>query len=218
MKILMSLGVSSLVLLIGCANPTPAWVNQGKCKDYFDNPIRTSWMGCDFHQQDLVGVDFSTADFLAHSLFFRAKLGGANLSGVMLYYNDFQLADLSGANLSRVTFLGSHLAEAEFRDADLTDATFWRVDARGADFTGAVLVDAWFRSGTNLVSANFTGADLRDANFSNVFLKGTNFTDADLTGASGVLYQELSEGSPFFEPPVFCRTTMPDGVINNEGC
>ena len=117
-----------------------------------------------------------------------------------------------------MTFLGSHLAEAEFRDADLTDATFWRVDARGADFTGAVLVNAWFRSGTNLVSANFTGADLRDANFNNVFLKGTNFTDADLTGASGVLYQELSEGSPFFEPPVFCRTTMPDGVINNEGC
>lgn len=213
----MSLGISSLVLLIGCANPTPAWVNQGKCKDYFANPIRTSWMGCDFHQQDLVGVDFSTVDFLTHSLFFRAQLSGVNLSGAMLYYNDFQLADLSEANLSRVTFRNSILDGADFRNADLTNATFWRVDAGGADFTGAVLVNAGFRSGTNLVNANFTGADLRDAQFNNVFLRGTNFTDADLTGAYGVLYQELSE-DPFLERPLFCRTTMPDGVINNEGC
>jgi hypothetical protein len=66
-------------------------------------------------------------------------------------------------------------------------------------------------TGANLGKANFRGATLTNANFAGANLGNACLVDADLTGAT-------------FDVPanrfraIFCRTTMPDGSINNDGC
>jgi len=203
--------------LIGCSVQTGSWVGQGDCKDLFENASSDAWMGCDFHSQDLSAIDFTSASFLVLSHFYRADLEGSKMSGMALYDNDFELSNLSNEDMSNVLLDGGSLSGANMSGSDLTGARLWRVDAGGVDLSGAVLRETSFDRGTNLRNADFSGADLRGASFRNVYLAGANFSDADLTGVYGVLNKYLIENA-FDRPVVFCRTIMPDGSINSDGC
>lgn len=65
--------------------------------------------------------------------------------------------------------------------------------------------------GANLGSAVFAGATLTNANFAGANLGKACLADADLTGAK-------INGSTNVGGAIFCRTTMPDGSINDSGC
>ncbi len=122
----------------------------------------------------------------------RADLSGADLSG----------ADLGGANLGVANLTGANLT-----GADLFKANLIKANLRGADLSGAHLDDADL-SFADLSFANLTGADLtrarlNRANLTEANLFKANLRGVDLTGLSG---------------PQFCRTTMPNGSINNRDC
>lgn len=109
-------------------------------------------------------------------------------------------ADMRGADLAAYRAQGfqppvyADLRGANLRNADLTGADLERARLDGIDLRSANLTDA------NLTMTTMFEADLRGAN-----LTGTNMSFADLEDA-------LLEGA------IFCRTTMPDGTVNNEGC
>ncbi len=67
-----------------------------------------------------------------------------------------------------------------------------------------------FLSGANLYKASLTGADLREAD-----LREADLNEADLRGAN--LYGADLRGANL-RGATFCKTTMPDGTINNNDC
>lgn len=66
-------------------------------------------------------------------------------------------------------------------------------------------------TGCNLSRANLRGADLTGVNFTRANLSYACLIDADFTGAAFANNTNLFYAT-------FCRTTMPDGSINNSGC
>ncbi|MGH2615344.1 MAG: pentapeptide repeat-containing protein [Thermomicrobiales bacterium] len=77
-------------------------------------------------------------------------------------------------------------------------------------FEGANLAGQNFK-GANLGSANFGDATLTNANFQGANLGKACLVDANLAGA-------IIDNSTNLFQAVFCRTTMPDGSINDSGC
>ena len=144
------------------------------------------------HHGDLSGAKFA-----------RAKLHGADLRGV----------NLKNANLRGVVLRHADLREAKLKGADFSPtAKRTRIgratssctpNCQGADLTGADLSGANLYA-ANLANANLTGANLSSANL-NAYLGYANLTGANLSGAD-------TAGA------FFCRTTMPDGSINNISC
>lgn len=219
MKRWLALALTASLIMLGCGGTSSGWVGRGGCKSYQQN--ERAWSGCDFSMQDLTSTTFSPslgAEFggwLQHSSFLSATLVNANLARFVLSFNDFNRADLTGANLKGVFVTYSDLGGATLNGANLEGAWFQHSSANGADFSGANLAGVAFW-GTNLRSASFAGANLREAFFGNGgYIDGVDFTDADLTGASfGVMFNS----SFIVKSPIYCRTTMPDGSLNNQDC
>ncbi len=92
----------------------------------------------------------------------------------------------------------------------LTDADLSYKRLSGADLNGATLHSTNFMR-SDLTGARFVGADLTAANFIWADVNQADFTDANLNGALMVEVKNISGA-------VFCRTTMPDGSLNNAGC
>lgn len=65
--------------------------------------------------------------------------------------------------------------------------------------------------GADLSEANFTGAQLAKAN-----LEGVDLSGACLVGAN--LLDATIDDATNLDGAIFCRTLMPDGSINDEGC
>jgi hypothetical protein len=63
----------------------------------------------------------------------------------------------------------------------------------------------------NVSRANLRGINARGANFTRANLSGACLVDADFTGATFAGTTNLANA-------IFCRTTMPNGSINNSGC
>ena len=140
-----------------------------------------------------VGCDLVGADLKDTSLW-GANLKGADLTGANLNGAEPWRAKLTDANLNAAKLIGAKLIGADLTGANLTDA-----DLRRADLDRANLENA------SLWSANLEGANLKGANLSGAELWSANLEDADLRSAN-------------LKGATFCKTTMPDGTINNEGC
>ena len=217
MKRLFVLVLVVSLIALGCGGTSTGWAGRGGCKPYLGN--ESVWFGCDFYLQDLTATTFlsdsSLGGWIMHSSFLRATLANVNLERFQLSFDDFSRADLTGANLKRAVFKHSDLEGATLNGANLEGAWFYHSSANGADFSRANLAGARF-TGTPLRSASFTGADLRDVSFdSGVYIDSVDFTDADLTGA---FFGELLYSSFIQKLPIYCRTTMPDGSLNNQDC
>lgn len=138
---------------------------------------------------------------------------GVDMSAMILYQVSIGGADLSAADFqdSRITL--ASLFNSNFTSANMRGVVFSSSRASGVDFGLANLAEAKFYS-TNLSGALFVGANLRNATFSQgTIIDNADFTDADLTGA---VFESL--GASTGRPPIYCRTTMPDGSMNNENC
>ena len=68
-----------------------------------------------------------------------------------------------------------------------------------------VIAVSIFWYGFQSQGVNATEGSETSANFSGADLTGTNLTGVNLTGL-------------VLEGVIFCKTTMPDGTVNNEGC
>jgi uncharacterized protein YjbI with pentapeptide repeats len=154
----------------------------------------------------------------------KAYLVEAQLSNAKLSRADLIKADLSGANLAGANLTGANLTKANLSNSDLTGANLTDTNLTGAllvqakligiysagakligtFLTGAFLCDAYL-SETDLTGANLAGADLSRTDVSNADLTGADLTDANLTSAN-------------LSGTVFCKTTMPDGTVNNRDC
>jgi uncharacterized protein YjbI with pentapeptide repeats len=122
-----------------------------------------------------------------------------NLSGV-----DLRWFDLAAVKLIRVNLSWSNLREANLIQANLSEA-----DLRWADLSRANLTEADL-TGASLRKANLTEADLRQAALIQADLRKANLRRADLRGAR--------LNAAVLENTKFCKTTMPDGTVNNRDC
>lgn len=118
-----------------------------------------------------------------------APLADAYLVGVQLPGAILTKADMSRADLTDADLSGGRLMDAKLIKADLTTANLSGAKLWEADMSGAVLY------GTNLTNTDLRGADLTSA-----MLSGTDVVPLDLTTTK------------------FCRTTMPDGILNDRDC
>ena len=137
----------------GCTDPPAAEVNWQRC--IFD--------GLDLHQVDLRGAR------LRDGSFFRANLGGSDLSGASAFKAKFFNAAMRETRLD-----GAKLAEADFTKADLTGASLVGADLRRARFFEAILRQA-----------NLSDADVGGADFARADLSGATWTDGRLICAEG---------------------------------
>jgi hypothetical protein len=78
------------------------------------------------------------------------------------------------------------------------------------DFSGSDALRGADCAGSNLDRVNLAGADARGAIFRSANLGRACLVDADLTGAR-LAHANLTGA-------VLCRTTMPNGTVNNSGC
>src|SRR5438270_7984772 len=159
----------------------------------------------DLSQSNLAGTRIREATF-AHTALRKARLRGARLERVELYFcdlNEMDAAQLSGRRLKlhgceamNAVFSGAQLSVARFEDTKLyrakfdgslilrtifTDARLGAASMEKADFSNARLIDVSMR-GANLMGASFAratliGVDLRDA-----ALTGADFSGATTIG------------------------------------
>jgi uncharacterized protein YjbI with pentapeptide repeats len=142
--------------------------------------------------------DFKTTNVCKYCDLTDAPMSGRDMRGA-----DFQNANLSGAVLSRAN-LGERPMEKRTLVTNFEDANLRRADFSGANLHLANFTNAYLRD------ANLTGADLSDAVLTKANLKGAVLTGANLKGA------KLDDAK--LDEAKFCKTTMPDGAMNDSGC
>jgi uncharacterized protein YjbI with pentapeptide repeats len=176
-------------------------------------------------------IDMSAAP-LAKAYLKYVQLSKAVLNGANLTRTDLTGADLTGADLTRTKLIEANLIRATLTGADLTGADLSRANLTNANLTTLELcsstklpltpfktgnsgVSQYIRStnltGVDLIRATLTGADLSRANLTNADLREANLFEADLTGAN---LREVRNRNA----AKFCKTTMPDGTLNDRDC
>jgi len=133
-----------------------------------------------------------------------APLDKAYLDGVQLQNARLLITGLNQAALNRANLSGAYLGWADLSRAALFAANLSGASLVRANLSGAYLVRANL-SGAYLTEANLIKAGLSEADLSGADLSGANLEAANLSGAS-------------LERVKFCRTTMPDGTLNNRDC
>jgi uncharacterized protein YjbI with pentapeptide repeats len=159
----------------------------------------------DLSQSNLGGTRVRESMF-AHTALRKARLRGARMERVELYFCDLNELDATdlwarrtkvhGSEAMNAVFTGAQLAVMRFEDTKLYRARFDQallvrvafLDSRlggasleKADFTGARLVDVSLRS-ANLIGASFTGATLIGVDFTDASLDGADFRDSAAIG------------------------------------
>lgn len=170
-----------------------------------------NFSGVWIRQANLINVDLRDINLsnskLIEAQLIGAKLNSAILNQIYLEGADLTSATLCGANLTRADLSGCQLVRTNFTDANLSEAGLWDACLDGAFFVGVNLQQAHL-VGTTRYGTCFNRADLRESTFECVD-GAADFTDANLKGVSEFVALKTD---------TFCRTTMPDGSIRNDGC
>ena len=213
--------IAIALIVSACGPDRPKWAELGDCESLSDE----NWQQyCVF--EDLVslqklnpleGMDFGGSSeqdvTVAHSRFSRVILRGADMSNMWLLHVDLTSSNLSDADLHNTLITLSNLGFSNFSGANLQGVSIVRSMAAGVNFSNANLAGAVF-SGTELRKPRFVGANLQSVTFSvGTTLHRADFTGANLTGATFNPPSLLEE-----ETSIYCRTTMPDGTLNNRDC
>ena len=168
----------------------------------------TNCVGAMMFDANLSGVDLTGAN-LAVAQLFHDNLDDANLTDSNLTNVTWSNTSLIGTNFTGSTLYRDNLTGQKLAGANLADATLTYVDLTRADLAGGRLTGASFMFGS-ADHTNLTKVDMTDANLYGTFFVGANLTGANLAGAN--------VGATRFTGATFCRTTMPNGSINNSGC
>jgi uncharacterized protein YjbI with pentapeptide repeats len=178
-------------------------------------------------------IDMPSADLAQISLKY-ANLTGATLTGAYLGLANLNGVKLAGAKLAGANLTDANLTDADLTDADLTDADLTVAQLAGAQLTGANLTNAKLAfanltgaylglanlTSVDLSLANLTGANLTGVDFTGARLNNANFTQANLTGVdlTGANLTQANLSRANLAGASFCRTIMPNGQVNNDGC
>ncbi len=204
--------------------------------------------GVDFESANLNGAKLNGAKLnnaiLKHTNLRNAKLNGTSFNSVKLYYVDLENAELKSsnfdsailerANLENVELNGASfnsvrldfvdLENANLENADLENSRLSLVDLNDAKLSGAKLNGSYLYI-VDLKDADLDGASLENTDLESANLQGANLTSANLNGAnleytnlSGANLEFANLNDVNFEKVIFCKTTMPDGGINNQSC
>jgi uncharacterized protein YjbI with pentapeptide repeats len=143
--------------------------------------LRGAWLTCADTTALVMGEsrDQAHCTIARRADFTRAKLDGANLTGIDVRGAKFNDAKMEAAALPYANLQGANFSSARLDKADLTGgiqgqgANFLLANLQGADLTGA-----------NLMGADFSNADLTGAVLAYAHLDLVNMRDARLDGAS----------------------------------
>src|SRR6266581_2875960 len=150
----------------------------------------------DLSQSNLAGTRIREATFANTSLR-KARLRGARMERVELYFCDLNEVDASEVSVRRAKVHGSEAMNAVFSGAQLAVTRFEDTKLYRARFDQALLVRVVFLdsrlggaslekadfSGARLVDVSLRAANLQGASFAGATLVGVDFTDAALDGA-----------------------------------
>jgi len=175
-----------------------------------------------------------------------AYLRGANLVGTNFNNAKLNGADLKETNLQKAIFCNTTMPDGSINNNDCKKASqaspevgvvlsgetakkrlLETKECVGCDLTGAYLWKAELQR-RNLSKVNLSGAYLRNASLAGADLSNADLTGADLYGAdlrmANLRRSDLTGANLSFAKDAnlneaqFCKTTMPDGVINNRDC
>ncbi|MCI4661536.1 MAG: pentapeptide repeat-containing protein [Neomegalonema sp.] len=134
--------------------------------------------------------------------FLYARLGDADLTGMVLEGADLSGADLRGAILSRIKGALLKMIGTQAQDTVIVGAKFTRADLTAADLSGARLDDVDL-SMSDLSETRWTDTRVALVNFDGAVVFG-----ADLSGAKGLsqrdLHRMLGDAASLI-PPGLCR-------------
>ncbi len=173
--------------------------------------VTNSCVSCDLQDANLRNAELKNAGL------YDANLKGTNLENANLREANLRGASLRGASLYRANLREANLIDADLENADLREANLRGANltnAKNADFRGANLREANFR-GANFRGADFRGADFRGANLQGAVMKNAKLYSTNLNKVS-LSEADLREAE--LNSAKFCKTTMPDGSINNDDC
>lgn len=124
-----------------------------------------------------------------------ADLGGINLASAQLPGAVLANSDLTGASLTQVSLAaGTGDTQPNLSYADLSGTATTPTPAIGVNFEAAQLI------GTDLSDMTLTRADFQNTNLLLADLQGSSVAQVNFGGAR------------------YCRTTLPDGSVNNDDC
>ena len=173
-----------------------------------------AWTLVAAHEEGNIGLqdalEFLKDDYRLSSVMLdEAQLYKVQLPEANLNHSHFERAELSESNLR-----GALLREAKLNDAKLHSAILEDVDLTKADLSGAKLIS------TKLSGAILENTILSDADLKLADLSGANLTNAEFGGAIflGATLEDATGRDRWPETAWFCKTTMPNGDINNEDC
>ena len=136
---------------------------------------------------DFSGLDLSGVSFagaiLQEAKFVGAKLCGADLSGANLCGADLSGADLTAARLDHADLQKAIVVGALWKQTSLTQAKLSHLDLTGADFSGSMGTHVDFTEAI-LAGSNFSGSTLPQAVFRRAILTDADFTNTQLPDAN----------------------------------
>lgn len=185
------------------------FLETNECEDCALTDIGTALAGRDSSGAKLAGADLSANNYIRSAILDYTDFQGAMFVDSRFLDSSAIGAIFISADMTDVGIINSIMREADFAGAILVNANITNADLRNAVLTGADL------SGAQIVGALLRGADLSGANLSGATLDRSSITDADLTDAdlTGATIVRMSLSSA-----ILCRTTMPDGSVNNDDC
>jgi len=150
----------------------------------------TDWLRVVVEKSDLNEGNFASTRIrestFAHTQLRKARLRGARMERVDLYFCDLNELDagqligrrmkIHGCEAMNAIFSGAQLVRSVFLDSRLGAASMER-----CDFTGARLIDVSLR-GANLMGATFARSFLVGVDFRDAMLDGVDFTGATSIG------------------------------------
>src|SRR5438105_2542115 len=158
--------------------------------------LRTVVEKSDLAEGNLAGTRIRETTF-AHTALRKARLRGARMERVELYFCDLNEIDAAQVAARRLKIHGCEAMNAVFSGAQLSVARFEDTKLYRARFDGALLVRAVFLdsrlgaasmektdfSGARLIDVSLRGANLMGASFARAVLIGVDLRDAALAGA-----------------------------------
>ncbi|MET7868761.1 pentapeptide repeat-containing protein [Streptomyces cyaneofuscatus] len=127
-------------------------------------------------------LELDARGFLADGALVGARIGAANLHGIVLEGQDLHGSDLAGANLHRANLSRSNLGGCNLNGCDLSEAVIEMADLRGAHLQDA-RIDHADMAHALLRDTDLSGAGLAHSDLTEADLRGARLRGADLTGS-----------------------------------
>jgi uncharacterized protein YjbI with pentapeptide repeats len=161
----------------------------------------SDWLRTVVEKSDLAEGNFASTRIrettFAHTLLRKARLRGARMERVEIYFCDLNEIDAGQLSARRIKIHGCEAMNAVFSGAQIAVARFEDTKLYRARFDGALLVRVLFLdsrlgaasmekadfSGARLVDVSLRGANLMGASFARATLVGVDLRDSALEGA-----------------------------------